>query len=163
MALKLALAVVLGLVVGAATCALLVYASAPRMMIVEDSSPLGHQATVDGIVAAAEARGWKVPAVHPLDESVAKAGHRVLPATVIEICHPDLAAQILADDDARRVASLMPCRVAVYTTSDGRVVVSRMNTGLMSRLFGGLVTRVMSQATGDSEAIVGAVLDPGRS
>jgi uncharacterized protein (DUF302 family) len=127
-------------------------------MIVEDTSRLGYRETVDTIVAAAKEREWKVPKVHELDVSVKAAGHEVLPASVIELCHPDHAGKILASDDARRVSSLMPCRVAVYQTSDGSVVVSRMNTGLMSKAFGGLVAEIMPLATRDSEAIVRTVI-----
>jgi uncharacterized protein (DUF302 family) len=54
----------------------------------------------------------------------------------------------------------MPCRIAVYQKADGSVVVSRMNTGLMSKIFGGLVTEVMAQASADSERIITSVLAP---
>ena len=53
---------------------------------------------------------------------------------------------------------MMPCRVSVYETSDGRVVVSRMNTGLISKIFGGVVTRAMAQATAETEVIYSNVL-----
>ena len=69
------------------------------------------------------------------------------------MCRPDLAATILAEDDARLVSSLMPCRVAVYETSNGDVILSRMNTALMSKMFGGLVTEMMSEATAQTEQI----------
>lgn len=131
---------------------------APGIMMVEDPSSFGYEETVQGIVDAAEKQQWKVVTVHELNRSLEKAGHDVLPAAVIELCRPDYAARILADDGARVVSSLMPCRIAVYQTADGRVTVSRMNTSLMSKLFGGLITEVMAAASADSEAIIGSVI-----
>jgi len=155
---KVLLAGIAGFVLGVVIVGLIGFLAAPSLMIVEDVSSLGYEETVQAIQDAAVAQGWKVPTVHALDASVNKAGHNVLPASVIELCHPDLAARILADDEARVVTSMMPCRVAVYQRSDGPVVVSRMNTGLVSKLFGGLVTEVMAQATNDSEQILSSVL-----
>lgn len=149
---------ILGLVLGALLATVGIALAAPRLMIVEDASPHGFDETVSRIVAAAEARQWKVPAVHDLRESMQKAGHDVDPATVIELCRPDYAVRILAEDRERVVTSMMPCRIAVYRTSDGSVVVSRMNTTLVARLFGGLISQVMAGASADSEAILATAL-----
>jgi uncharacterized protein (DUF302 family) len=54
---------------------------------------------------------------------------------------------------------MMPCRVAVYETSDGEVIVNRMNTGAVSRVFGGRVAETMATATEETEAIFAPVLD----
>ena len=148
---------VIGVLIGAVLMAALVFVSASGMMIVESPSTLAYQATVDTIVGTAEGMGWSVPTVHHIDVSVGKKGYDVLPTAVIELCNPDLAGKILADEDARVVASMMPCRIAVYQRKDGGVTVSRMNTGLVSKLFGGFVAEMMAQATGDSEAIIASV------
>ncbi len=79
--------------------------------------------------------------------------------TVIELCNVDLAGDILTGDENRIVSSMMPCRVAVYETSDGSVIVSRMNTGLMSSVFGGKVQEVMAMATDQTELILGSVIN----
>jgi len=158
MSASLVATLLIGFALGAVVAAAALTLAAPRLMIQEDRSPHGHAETVRRLVAAAEARDWKVPTVHELDDSMRKAGHEVAPATVVELCRPDYAVQILREDRPRMVTSLMPCRLAVYRTADGGVVVSRMNTALMSRLFGGLVTRVMAGASADSDAIVAEVL-----
>ena len=158
MTLKIALVAVSSFIAGIVLAGLAMVWLAPSLMMVENPSRLAYEETVQAIIAQAEALDWKVPAVHRLDKSMEKAGHQVLPAAVIELCRPDYAARLLQEDDTRVVASLMPCRVAVYQKSDGRVIVSRMNTTLMSKLFGGLVTQVMAAASADSEQIVGAVI-----
>ena len=148
-----------GLTLGVLLIAVVGFFSAPSMMIQEDDSRLSYDETIEMIQKSAKANNWKVPSVHKIDKAVAKAGHNVRPVTVIELCQPDHAAEILSEDDARVVTSMMPCRVSVYETEDGRVVVSRMNTNLVAKLFGGTVTRVMANASRDQEKILSAVLD----
>jgi uncharacterized protein (DUF302 family) len=148
-----------GLTLGVLLIAVVGFFAAPTMMIVEGDSKLSYDETIAKIQQSAKENHWSVPAVHTIDKSVAKAGHTVRPVTVIELCQPHHAAEILSEDEARVVTSMMPCRVSVYQTEDGRVVVSRMNTSLVANLFGGTVTRVMANASQDQEKILSAVLD----
>ncbi len=142
---------------GVAATAVFMFISAPDVMIHETVSPLGHQETVDRIVETAESMGWKIPETHEIHNSVANGGYDVLPVTVIELCKVDLAGEILMDSDNRIVSSMMPCRVAVYENSDGEVIVSRMNTGLMSTVFGGEVWDTVSTATEETETILASL------
>jgi len=147
-----------GLALGILASGLLMYGKAADMMLIEDKSRLGHAETVRAIREAALEAGWKVPAVHDLHESVAKGGFEVNPATVIELCSVPLAGGILGDDEGRRVAPLMPCRVAVYETAGGEVIVSRMNSAMLSRAFGGIVEETMSEAAAANEEMFAPVL-----
>ncbi len=151
---KIILAGIAGFILGALVLGVVGFLAAPGLMITEDISPYSHEETVQRIQDAAVAEGWKVPAT----QSVAAAGYDVLPVSVIELCHTGYAGKILQQDDDRVVTSMMPCRTAVYETSDGRVVISRMNTGLVSKVFGGTVASVMQDATADTEKILGSVL-----
>jgi uncharacterized protein (DUF302 family) len=144
-------------VMGVASAALVLFLSARGVMIIESVSPLSHQETVDRIVETAENMGWKVPAQHAIHNSVATGGYDVLPVTVIELCKVDLAGEILQNSDNRIVSSMMPCRVAVYENSEGEVIVSRMNTALMSGFFGGEVQDIMSTATAETELILASL------
>ena len=155
---KVLIAGVGGFVLGVVLLGLVMFLVAPSMMIIEDVSPLSYEDTVQAIQEAAAAQDWVVPKVYDLKKSVAGDGYEVLPVSVLELCKPEHAARVLGDDDARIVTSLMPCRMAVYQTSDGTVVVSRMNSGLVSKVFGGLVTEVMAQAAAENEQILSAVL-----
>lgn len=133
--------------------------SATGLMIVEDQSVLDFDTTVAAITAGAESAGWKVPAVHPISKSVTQAGFDVGRLTVIELCKADLAGKILTEGGDLRVASMMPCRVAVYEKSDGSVILSRMNSTLMSKLFGGVIATTMAEAAAQNEQIFSAVLE----
>ena len=132
---------------------------APGMMINENESIYSFDETVERIQAEAIEAGWKVPAIHEIDNSVASGGFDVAPVTVIELCKVDLAGNILSDGDSRVVSSMMPCRVSVYIDDDGKVIVSRMNTGLVSKLFGGDIAAIMADATDETEQIVNSVLN----
>ncbi len=135
------------------------FLSAPSVMVTESDSNFPHDDTVELIIETAEEMGWKIPATHEIHNSVARGGWDVEKVTVIELCNVDLAGDILTGDQNRIVSSMMPCRVAVYETSDGRVIVSRMNTGLMSSVFGGKVQEVMAMATDQTEIILGSVIN----
>ncbi|MBE9525072.1 MAG: DUF302 domain-containing protein [Chloroflexi bacterium] len=155
---KSILSAIVGFVLGIIFLGGVVFLAAPGLMITEDISPLNYEDTVGAIQESAVELGWKVPKTYQLDASVVEAGYDVLPATVIELCHPDHAGKVLSEDAARVVTSLMPCRIAVYETSDGSVIISRMNSGLVSKVFGGTVTEVMSRASAENEVILSAVL-----
>lgn len=156
---KLILTGIAGFILGVLLTGIIGITAAPGMMMNENESNYSFDETVEMIQAEAIEAGWKVPAVHNIRNSVANGGFDVAPVTVIELCKVDLAGQILSDDESRIVSSMMPCRVAVYEDEEGRVIVSRMNTGLVSKLLGGNVETIMADATAETEQIVGSVLN----
>lgn len=158
---KTLLYLVVGVVLGVSAACTFSMNEVPNLMIAEDESPLDQAATVAALQQAAKERGWKVPTVHHLHKSLAKMGHQVEPVSVIALCQPEHAAKLLKDDAARVVTSMMPCRISVYRKADGEVMISRMNSGLMSRFFGAPVSEVMQQAAAETEEIVQSVLKNG--
>jgi uncharacterized protein (DUF302 family) len=111
-----------------------------EMMIHENESPYDFDKTVEVITANAKAHGWIVPKVYDFQKSLLKY-KQPDPGKVkaLKICHPEYASQLLSQDDSKFVAAMMPCSIAVYEKSDGKVYVSSMNMGLMSKMFGGVV------------------------
>ncbi len=62
---------------------------------------------------------------------------------------------------SRHLAARMPCTLADYEDDDGSVHVSKMNTGLMGKVFGGTVVKVMGGAVSRDEArMLEAVVRP---
>ncbi len=149
---------VVGLVVGAAATALVVVQTMPGMMIVTEPSRLGFEETVQAIQKGIEEQGWSSPATIDMNKSMASRGVTLEPQVrVIQLCQPEYAKDVLTTD--RYVASLMPCSIAVYETDDGRVCVSKMNTGLMGTLFGGNIAKVMGgKVAKDEQAILANVV-----
>jgi hypothetical protein len=60
---------------------------------------------------------------------------------IVELCNAQYAKDILSTDP--EVSTLMPCAWGVYEGDDGKVYISGMNMGLMGKLFGGNVARVI--------------------
>jgi uncharacterized protein (DUF302 family) len=133
--------------------------AAEPMLLQEVDSPYGFDETVDRIEAAAEAHGWSVPKTYRLCKGLAAHGHSIAPVAVVELCQPDYAARLLQDDATRGVSAFMPCRISVHERSDGSVAITRMNTGLMSRVFSPEISEVMGRATADTQLILAAALD----
>jgi len=155
---KLALAGLGGFILGIIIMSVVTFTGAPELMVLEDESRHGFDETVELIEGHAQEKGWAVPNVHMLHEPVRAAGYDVDRVAVVELCQPHHAAEILADDRAKVVTSMMPCRISVYETADGRVIVSRMNTRMMAGMFGGTVAEVMPAATEEVEEVLAAVL-----
>jgi uncharacterized protein (DUF302 family) len=133
-----------GLLVGGALAAVVfVTLLRERMLAVTPS----RFATVEETVTALEqgiaaADGWSSPGTRDLNGMLAKHGVTFAPKVrLVEMCKARYAAEVL--QDARAMATLMPCALAVYADDAGKVWISRLNSGLMAKLFGGTVARVM--------------------
>lgn len=109
-------------------------------VILETASPLGFEETIAKIKSNAKALGWKVP------KKWAKNFQRNLKRVtkvdigrnlVIEMCEPYAAVELLIHDKYKKFLSMMPCSVAVYEKSDGKVYISMMNMRLLSKMFPG--------------------------
>ena len=57
-----------------------------NQLIIEQVSPFDVAATVEKLIEAAAKREWQNPAVHNLQQSLAKSGKEVRPVQVVEIC-----------------------------------------------------------------------------
>lgn len=144
---------VLGLVLGAVAVAGGILWKGSSVAVNEVASPSTVDETVARITKAAEAEGWKVLGVRKLHESIKQgAGIEVRPVHVVELCHPAHAGKILTEDAARPVAVFMPCSIAVYEKTDGRVYVASTNAALLGRVFGGVVAEVMGGPVAEAQA-----------
>jgi uncharacterized protein (DUF302 family) len=123
-------------------------------MLIENSSPFDVDKTVDLIVAEAEKQNWKVPAVHDLQQSLAKSGKIVDPVKVIEICKPELSSQILELNHERAMSVMMPCRISVYQKEDGKTYIALLNAESMVQSLTETVARTMVAASEESLQIV---------
>jgi uncharacterized protein (DUF302 family) len=146
------------LVIGFITATLILLLKGPSMMMLEDQSRFGFKKTVSGLEDIAKARGWSVPTIHNLQNSMKKAGHEVNEVKVFALCNPDHAINILQGDEERIVSSMMPCRVAVYVKADGKTYISRMNSKLMTKGMNGNVRSTMKSAFDEMEEILSKLI-----
>ena len=125
--------------------------------VIEQSSKYNFDKTVDLLITEAERREWKVPAVHDLQQSLAKSGKTVKPVKVIEICKPAYSGQMLELNDERIMSVMMPCRISVYVKDDGKTYMALVDGGEMAAGQPGKIARIMKAASDETFEIVKSV------
>jgi len=113
-------------------------------MVSERVSPYGMEETIKTITANAVNKGWNVGPPRKLDQTIRKhGGPVVLPVTLLELCEPHHAGNLLANDADRWVSVFMPCTIGVYEKSDGKTYVTNVKADNMGSMMGGNVGKVM--------------------
>ncbi len=134
----------IGLIVGVVVTGLAVWKLMPKLMITVHRSQLPVNETAAAVEKAALDRQWKVPKVYDIQKTLQDAGHAdMTPLKIVSLCQPHHAYNILQNDPDKIVAAIMPCRIGIYQAHDGQTYIVEMNMGLMSKLFGGNIAKVM--------------------
>lgn len=152
------LGVVLAFLIGALLAVAVFFHSAPSLMILEDKSLYGFEETTVIFQKEVEAAGWSVVGYQNMQDILKGHGHNVLEIKIYELCSARYSALILKEDDERIVSPLMPCRVSIYKKSDGHTYITRLNSLLMAKPFGGLINEVMQEAGSQVEAIISKII-----
>jgi uncharacterized protein (DUF302 family) len=126
-------------------------------LVIEHQSKFSFEKTVEMLVAGAEQREWKVPAVHDLQLSLAKSGKAVRPVKVIEICKPEYSGKMLELNHERIISVMMPCRISVYEKEDGLTYIGLINAGEMAASLPANIEKVMKAASDETFEIVKSV------
>ena len=129
-----------------------------NQLVIEQKSKFDFGKTVDLLIAEAGRREWNVPAVHDLQQSLAKSGKTVKPVKVIEICKPRYSGQMLELNDERIISVMMPCRISVYEKDDGKTYVGLINAGDLATGLQATIARVMKEASDETFEIVSSVV-----
>ncbi|HEC04430.1 MAG TPA: DUF302 domain-containing protein [Phycisphaerales bacterium] len=135
---------IVGLVVGLLLCGVTVFAAMPSLMIVTRESILGFDETVAALEKRIPEHGWTISGGTAIDMNKAMAKHGVTfkpRVKLVKLCKADYAKSVLTTD--RHVSCMMPCSMAVWESDDGKVYLSEMNMGLMAKMFGGNVAKIM--------------------
>lgn len=129
-----------------------------NQLIIEQVSPFDVATTVKKLIEAAILEEWQNPAVHNLQQSLAKSGKEVRPVQVIEICKPEYSGQMLEKNHERIVSVMMPCRISVYEKEDGKAYVALINTAALSAGMPPTITKAMQGASDETFEIVKSVI-----
>jgi uncharacterized protein (DUF302 family) len=122
-------------------------AGQPQPIVVEEVSRADFTTTLDNLKRQLEADGWNLVAEINLGARLAKKNVAIPGGLVIlELTSGKNAVPLLQRDETRYVAALMPCSVSIYGMSDGRVMVSRMNAGMMAGMLEPEVAEVMKKS-----------------
>jgi len=129
-----------------------------NQFIIEKVSPLDFEKTVELLTLEAEKRNWIIPAIHDLQQSLAKSGKAVRPVKVLELCKPEYSGKMLEKNDERIVSVMMPCRISVYIKEDGRTYIASINASGMISGMPEMVREVMTAASDEVNDIVNLVI-----
>ena len=129
----------------------------PSFML-ENESRYDFETTLTTVEQSATGAGWSIPIVHDLQASMAKAGKEVNQVKVFALCNPEYSVKILGGDEERIFSNMMPCRISVYTKSDGKTYISRLNVPAVSREMPENVKSAMKSAYRDMENILSGIV-----
>lgn len=127
-------------------------------MFIKNESNHNLTDTIEIIEKSLLEANWKIMHTHHLHNSLKNHGFDVLPVVVMEVCRPEYSVKMLSLDDERLFSSLMPCRISLYETSDGKTWISRMNSGSVAREAGGITQEVMTIAFNEIEKILAPII-----
>lgn len=135
-------------------------AAKPEMppLFLEDTSPRPMVPTIEAFRTAVSAAGWSVLGMTNMTGILAERGFAVQPVLVFDVCSSRYSGDLLSNDATLFVSSMMPCSVAIYQTSTGKVVISRMNSGAMGGMIGGHAGDVVSKSGQEMEEIIKTTL-----
>ena len=128
------------------------------VVMLENESRYGFDETISQLSAIIVERGWKITTTHDLQGTMKKNGKEVLPVSVIELCNPNHAYQILSKDEFRDVSPMLPCRISVYEKSDGKTYLSRMNATAFAGMIGGEAGATMVLAFTETEEMIREII-----
>ena len=143
---------IIGLIAVALLTGLVGWQSMPGMMLVTHQSRYDTvEETCIQLKAAIEENGWNCPAVRDMNLTMEKHGVTMeRPVKIVELCKAEYAKDVPLTNP--EVSTLMPCAWGVYEGDDGRIYISGMNMGLMGKMFGGNIAKVMGGSVSKDEA-----------
>ena len=147
-----------GIIIGAGIASLAFFMLLPSMMVVTQQSKLDFDETVSALEQSIEDNGWVVSTVMDMNKSMAAHGVEFeFPVKIIKLCNPNYAKEVLQTD--RYIASMMPCSFAVWKDDNNKTYISKMNTSLLAKMFGGNIARVMGDnIAADEYAILSSIV-----
>ncbi len=129
-----------------------------NQLIIEKVSPWNFEKTVELLTAEAERRSWMIPAIHDLQQSLAKSGKSVRSVKVLEVCKPEYSGKMLEKNDERIVSVMMPCRISIYLKEDNKTYVALLDGAGLAVGLPAMVREVMIAASNEINEIVDAVI-----
>ncbi len=155
---KKIIAFLIAIISGAVAGVLVVTLLLPPKMMLENESRYDFETTLTTVEQSAKAAGWSIPTVHDLQKSMEKAGKEVNQVKVFALCNPEYSIKILAGDEERIYSNMMPCRISVYTKSDGKTYISRLNIPGMTKGMLPEAKSAMKAAYKDMEGILSGIV-----
>jgi uncharacterized protein (DUF302 family) len=123
-------------------------------MFLQSESPKSLPKTVEIFKQEVAAAGWSILNVTNMAGILSEKGYTVSPVLIFDVCSGKYSSQILAKDEYRFVTPLMPCRMSIYQTKNGKVIIARLNAGGMAQMFDGELAIIMKKSSDALEEII---------
>jgi len=130
------------------------HSSLQRQMFLQTESPKGLYETVKVFKQEVAGAGWSILNMNNMAEILSEKGYTISPVLIFDVCSGKYSARILAKDEYRFVTPLMPCRVSIYQTSEGKVVIARLDPEGFGPLLSGELAEIMMQSSMEMEDII---------
>ena len=119
----------------------------PRSVVTENVSHADFNVTLKTLKEQLVSDGWTLLTEIDLAKRLATK-NVIIPGgmVILELTSGGNTVALLKNEETRYIAGLMPCSVSVYGMSDGRVIISRMNAGLLNSLLEPRVAEVMAKS-----------------
>jgi len=152
---------ILGVLAGFILMSICVWFIMPKMMINVYESRYDYDKTVSSVEEAVTNFGvWKTPITFDIRQNILNAGFdQMTQVKIVSLCQPVYAQKILSADKDKVVSSMMPLGISIYEANDGKVFIAQMNIGLMSKMFGGTISEVMSGASNDISRMLDGIVE----
>jgi len=145
----------LGILIGILLTGLIVWKNMPDQMMKVVQSKYDFEETVSRLAEAAYINGWEVLHIYDLGDCFfEREMGTFMNVTVLSICQTDYSYEILQEDENKKIAAIMPCRIGVYEDKEGDVYLTRMNIGLFSKVFSGTIGEILKLVAADDEKII---------
>jgi uncharacterized protein (DUF302 family) len=149
--------VLICVIAGMVLMGLILWFTMPSLMLIKLKSKLTYDETISVLSEnLMKKQDWKVLAVNDYKKST-EAFVTLERIGSVNICNPRYASNILTDDKNRGVTAFMPLGLGVYEDKKGQVYVSKLNIGLLGKMFGGTISEVMGTAGIDINEVINSV------
>lgn len=145
---------IIGFFAGMLVFAIMAWQVGGTLMVQEYPSPFGLEETAARIQANIQEAGWDLSGLRSPSNTIRALGATVPNVLLVEACNPDYSKPLLQDGKTRILSILMPCTITIYEKEDGKVYIGLMNSGLMGRLFGPMVTEIMQKVAEDQQKFI---------
>lgn len=121
-------------------------------MITTKELPYDLQTSISLMEKSIKTAGWGIPTQLNVNKMTAEKGVALaVKIHIIELCKPEYAKHVL--ESAPAFSAMMPCRIGLFE-QEGKTFVSKMNTGMMSMILGGIVGKTMKKVAKEEENIL---------
>lgn len=140
---------IFGFFAGIIFSGIVISVSSGEMLVKEFKSPYDFDKTVEVMQSKINSKeGWHVTEVIDQNKEVlASGGYEIGKYKIVKYCHGGYSSRMLDGDNEKKIGNMMPKSFGIYEKSDGRVYVSTMNGGIMGKLFGGEIEKIIEEVS----------------